>query len=69
MSPELEPHYVIAIGEPGPIWHSEPYPNRAAAQAWIDGYMVTQSYKDQHYRVVPVSEFWARHSAASRSRR
>jgi hypothetical protein len=29
---DAEPHYVIHVGEPGPTWHSEPYPTRKAAQ-------------------------------------
>lgn len=54
-----QPHYVIHRGTG---WHSEAYPNRAAAQSWIDGYGVTQEYKDANYRVVRVEEYWQRRS-------
>jgi hypothetical protein len=40
------------------MWHSEPYPTREAAQAWIDAYQVSQGYKDAHYRIMPVEEYW-----------
>ena len=56
---DAEPHYVIHLGTG---WHSEPYPNRAAAQSFIDGYRVTQAYKDANYRVVNAREYWERHS-------
>ena len=49
------PHYVIHVGE---AWHSQAYSSRQEAQAWIDGYGVSQSYKDQNYRVVPVEDYW-----------
>jgi hypothetical protein len=53
--------YVYAVPEgPGMMWHSEPYPTREAAQAWIDGYQVSQAYKDAHYRIMPVEEYWAK---------
>lgn len=39
-------------------WRSVVYPTAEAAQAWIDGYGVSQSYKDANYRVIPVAEYW-----------
>ena len=39
-------------------WRSAVYPTAEAAQAWIDGYGVSQSYKDANYRVIPVAEYW-----------
>ena len=52
------PHYVIGIDQgPGPQWHSQAYPNRAAAEKWLDGYRVAQAYKDAHYRIVRVEEY------------
>lgn len=36
------------------------FPTRAEAQAWLEGYMVTQEYKDAHYRIVSKREFWER---------
>lgn len=58
---DQDPHYVIHLGTG---WHSEQYPSKADAQAFIDGYRVTQSYKDASYRVVRVGEYWLRHKAA-----
>ena len=36
--------------------------NRAEAQSFIDGYGVTQAYKDANYRVVNAREYWERHN-------
>lgn len=62
---DAQPHYVIHFGTG---WHSEQYPNRALAQAWIDGYGVTEMYKDANYRVVRVQEYWERRGRANAAR-
>ncbi len=52
--------YVIHIGSG---WRSHVYASIEEAQAWINGYGVTQRYKDENYRVVTFDEYWRRRVA------
>ena len=54
--PAESPHYVLHTGG----WRSEQYRTRTEAQNWIDQYGVTQNYKEQHYSIVSVAEYWDR---------
>jgi len=61
-----EPHYVIGIDQgPGPQWR-QIHATKAEAESWIAGYPVSQSYKDAHYRVVSVREYWERQNTGKR---
>lgn len=55
--PADAPHYVTTTAS---NWRSEPYRSRADAQAFIDGYGVTDRYKEEHYSIISVAEFWDR---------
>ena len=44
------------------------FATHADAQHWLDGYRVSQSYKDQFYRIVGEREYWSRHSKLAADR-
>ena len=54
--PADRPHYVITTASD---WR-EQFPTRSAAVSWIEGYRVSQAYKEEHYSVISYDEFWDR---------
>jgi hypothetical protein len=36
------------------------FPTREAAERWLEMYQVSETYKRQNYRIIPIEEWYAR---------